>query len=91
MAQVTSIFPAPFSAKTTVEVYLSAATDVSVDVYDVRGRRVVNLVRGRQVAGTHRFSWNGTDVRGSSVASGVYFVRVKTPDTTHQRKVLRIG
>ena len=53
---------------------LAKGGDVELAVYDLRGRRVVELERGARVAGAHRAQWNGRDAAGSPVAAGLYFV-----------------
>jgi FlgD Ig-like domain/Galactose oxidase, central domain len=52
--------------------------DISVTIYDARGRRVDTIARGRYAAGTHTVRWSGHT--GSQVApSGVYVARLVTP------------
>ncbi|MFQ5600353.1 MAG: FlgD immunoglobulin-like domain containing protein [Candidatus Krumholzibacteriia bacterium] len=65
-------FPNPFNPSTAFEVQLQDTTPVEVIVYDVRGR-VVQALRTSQLGpGTHRVTWDGRDVAGRPVASGVY-------------------
>jgi flagellar hook assembly protein FlgD len=45
-------------------------------IYDVNGARVRTLVDGELPAGAHSVAWNGTDARGQTVASGVYYYRL---------------
>jgi flagellar hook assembly protein FlgD len=37
---------------------------------------VATLVDGELSAGAHSVAWNGTDSRGETVASGVYYYRL---------------
>jgi serine protease len=70
-------FPNPFRTETTVRFATrTAAADVSVDLFDVRGRRLRRIVAGRLDAGTHQVTWDGTDTAGHRVSPGVYFARV---------------
>jgi hypothetical protein len=49
--------------------------NVSLDVFEVSGRRVATLVSGNRAAGPHRTSWTPSDpARG---AAGVYFARLR--------------
>ncbi len=88
--QVTSVFPAPFSSRTNVQVYLTASAPISVNVYDLRGRKVTTLANGSFGQGRHEFAWDGKDGRGQSVASGSYFIRLQTPEAVDQRKVMKV-
>jgi len=69
--------PNPFNPATAVHFYLAAPTDVRLDIYDVAGRLVKNLVVGSFDAGDHQVRWDGTDGAGRSVASGTYYARLQ--------------
>ena len=69
--------PNPFNPRTTVHFELSAAAAVRVDVYDASGRLVRTLLDGARAPGRHSLEWDGSDRAGHSVASGVYFVRMR--------------
>lgn len=58
-----------------VELALGFDSDVHVRVYDVSGRLVRDLHRGRMPRGLHEISWALTTNAGAKVAAGVYFVR----------------
>jgi len=62
--------------------------NVSVDVFDVRGRLVSRVVDGPLEPGFHDLAWNGKDDRGQRVASGIYFVAVERKDASLNRKVV---
>lgn len=80
-------YPNPFRQQTTVEYTLPKAGPVTVEVYDLLGRRVRVLVDERQKAGLHQVRWNGRGGSGSPAASGVYLLRVKAAGTARSRKV----
>lgn len=84
-------YPNPFNPRTTIEAFVpgSESQPVSVEVFDVRGRRVARLFRGEMPAGrTSGLSWDGTDENGRAVPSGIYFVRLKTNGATVSRKLV---
>jgi len=83
-----SAYPNPFNPTLTVAFDLAQAREVSVSIFDVKGRRVWSTRMGLRPAGTHRVKWDGIDNRGNGVASGVYFVRVATKDWNATRKVV---
>lgn len=90
LSRVTTIFPAPFTSRTSVEVYLSTPSRVELAVFDVRGRKIRSLAGGTLPNGRHSFIWDGRDSRGQSVASGAYFVRLASADRQHARKVVKL-
>jgi len=68
--------PNPFGATTSVRFAIPSEGPVSLDVYDIGGRRVVRLVDRVLPAGSHSVTWDGRDTGGARVASGVYLYRV---------------
>ncbi|MGD9141568.1 MAG: FlgD immunoglobulin-like domain containing protein [bacterium] len=77
--------PNPFTSSTTVTFALPEASSVSLEVYDLAGRKVRTLSAGRRGAGTHRVTWDGTNESGRRVASGIYFLKVDTAQGTATR------
>ncbi len=73
-----SIHPNPFNPRTTVLFELSALGKISVEVFDVAGRRVTVLKDGIFEAGNYRINWDGLGSDGKAVASGVYYCRLST-------------
>ena len=76
-------YPNPFTDFTVIGYDLPTAARVTMNVYDVLGRRVSTLVDGDQVAGRHRAIF---DAR--SVASGVYFYRLEMDDLVHTGRMV---
>ncbi len=60
---------------------LPSAASVSLEVFDIAGRRVATLVNGQVAAGTHTVTWNAAN-------SGVYFAKLATPFGTRVQKVV---
>lgn len=75
--QFVRCYPNPFSASTTIAYALSAAADVRVRVYDLKGALVRELVNGNVAGGRYAVAWDGTDRNHAPVASGLYFYRVE--------------
>ena len=68
-------YPNPFNPTTTIEFDLAKAGFVDVTVYDLQGRKVVNLFNGNlDKSQGYTFNWDA-----SSVASGQYFARITAP------------
>jgi hypothetical protein len=68
--------PNPFNPSTRIAFSLSRRALARLSIYDVNGARVATLVDGELPAGAHTVAWNGTDGRGETVASGVYYYRL---------------
>ena len=63
-------YPNPFNAETRIRYALPSDGRVTVEVYDLLGRRTARLVDERQAAGFYEIRWQ------TSAASGVYFYRL---------------
>jgi hypothetical protein len=55
---------------------------VTLEVYDVLGRRVATLEQGQKEAGRHR-----VDLQTGQLSSGVYFGRLKAGGQTRTQKI----
>ncbi len=87
-------FPNPFNPRITIELDLSFAgskassSEVNVDVFDIRGRKVRALHNGLLPAGIrHGMTWDGLDDNGRSLPSGVYLVQVHASGRMAGQKV----
>jgi len=65
-------YPNPFNPTTTLRYELSAASSVSLTVFDIQGREVATLVDGFRDAGSHEVTFDA-----SNLASGVYLYRLE--------------
>jgi len=81
-------YPNPFNPVTTIDFTLYKGSDISIDIYNVKGQRVRSLVKGYFTKGNHQIIWDGADDDCSSVSSGVYFYRLQAGDVIEIRKML---
>lgn len=73
--ELSSTYPNPFRNTTTITYSLTRATDITLHVYDLLGRRVSVLSEGIKQPGEHRETWNA-----STLPAGVYLVQLSTED-----------
>jgi len=69
-------YPNPFNPETEISFALPERSTIKLTVLDVLGREIVTLSDGERPAGYHRIRWNGSDVSGNKVGSGLYFYRL---------------
>jgi len=86
-------YPNPFNPTTTISFIVSGEqkntlTQVNIDIYNIIGQKVKNLVDRKLPPGEYQVEWAGKDNSGSVVSSGVYFYQMKTPDYTEVKKML---
>ena len=71
------IFPNPAHTQCRIAFDLPGQSRVSIDVFDVTGRRVARLAEGRAFeAGRQSLAWDLLNRQGRRVPAGIYLVRV---------------
>lgn len=83
-------YPNPFHPLVHIRYSLPSSRTVSLSVYDPAGRHIVDIMRGQQSPGIHDAEWNGLDRNGAKVASGVYFLRLRSGARSITRKITLI-
>ena len=68
-------YPNPFNPSTQIKFDLPEDGFVALNVFDVLGRKVGEIVNGNYAAGFHSTTWNAVNL-----ASGVYFLRFAARD-----------
>jgi len=64
------------------------STNVNITVYNIRGQVVKTLVNDYFPAGRHSVEWNGTDNRGRTVSSGIYFYRMTAGEYSATKRMV---
>jgi hypothetical protein len=81
-------FPNPFNATTNINFYLANDGHAELAIYDLLGRKVVELASDNLTAGSHTFIWNGQDSKGKQVSSGMYLYILKTTGRTFSDRMV---
>jgi flagellar hook assembly protein FlgD len=79
----------PFGRETGLRFALPRATEVRVEIFDARGRRVAQLHDGPLDAGPRTLAWDGRDGDGREVPSGVYLYRAQLGAERQVGKLLK--
>ncbi len=78
-------YPNPFNPVTTISYDLPEHADVSLEIFDILGRRVAVLVSETQNPGTYQISWDASDV-----ASGSYMYRLRAGEFVQTRTMMLV-
>lgn len=76
-------FPNPFNPATMIHYDLPQADSVTLEVYDLTGKKLATLVERQQQAGQYAIRFDG-----SALSSGVYVARLRTSRFQHEIKML---
>ena len=80
--------PNPFNPSTTIRYTLEEAADVRLAIYNILGQRVRVLLNASQTPGVHSVQWDGRDVLGRIVSSGLYLYRLEAGENVAVRKMV---
>jgi hypothetical protein len=78
-------YPNPFNARTTIGFSLPAPGQVTLEAFDLLGRKVETILDARLEAGRHSMVWDC-----SRLSSGVYFYRLTAGDRSSVRKMMLV-
>jgi len=82
--------PNPFNPSTMIQYALPQDAEVNLLIYNVLGQKVKTLVSEFQTAGFKSVEWDGTDERGSVVATGIYFFKLKAGEFVQTKKMVML-
>ena len=69
-------YPNPFNPTTTISFSVAQTLSfVSLDIYNVKGQKVISLANNEFDRGNHSIIWDGYNDSGNLVGSGVYFYK----------------
>jgi len=79
-------FPNPFNPSTSISYSIIDEGNVELNVYNIKGQLVKKFVNEHQLTGNYTIIWDGIDLNGRKVSSGLYFYRLKVNDKTIDTK-----
>ena len=65
-------YPNPFNPSTIIEYQIKNPANISIEIFNVLGRKVKTLISGFQTNLTGSIRWNATDDFGQGVSAGIY-------------------
>ncbi len=86
------IYPNPFNPETTISFSVPQTSSfVMINVYNVRGQKVKSLECGESLSTTadgvgYSIIWNGRDMNGKNVATGIYLFELKADGEVQKTK-----
>ena len=81
-------YPNPFNPTTLIRYDLPVNEHVSINIYDLTGKRVKSLVNTNQDAGYRSIHWNATNEVGQPVSAGMYIYTIQAGEFRQTRKMV---
>jgi hypothetical protein len=76
-------YPNPFNSRTIMNYQLPITTEVELSIYNLRGQKIVTLVKTQKGAGYHQIEWDAT-----GFSSGVYYYSLKAGEFQDVKKMI---
>jgi len=83
-----SAFPNPFNPSTNLRYSMKEAGDVRIDVYNVKGQILKTFENHHSLPGYYQVNWDGRDMNGRVVGTGVYFYRMSSGKYSATKKMV---
>jgi flagellar hook capping protein FlgD len=87
-------YPNPFNPTTVIEFSIGSdgsglgQQEVKLDVFNILGQHVKELIDGSYPVGDHSVTWDATDQNGKRIATGIYLYRLIVGDERKTKKML---
>jgi len=89
--QLLAPYPNPFNGSVNIAFSVEGAPrQLSMEIYDILGRKVRTLEDRAYDPGYYTLTWDGRGEGGESLVSGAYFVMLKASDYSQTMKILYI-
>jgi len=83
-------YPNPFNQETQIAFYLAKSDQVRLEIYNIRGQKVKELVDQDFAVGRHVVRWDGKNDSGENVATGIYLYRLVSGGGSMAKKLIFI-
>lgn len=83
-------FPNPFNNSTVIKYKLSKSGLVNLKLFNITGQLIVNLVEQNQEIGEYQIYWDGKNVKGDKVTSGIFIIRLEVNGIQQTDKIVLV-
>ena len=81
-------YPNPFNPNTSISFVIPSEGVVTLNVFDVTGRIVAELVNESLTPSTYTVTWDGKDLTGAAVSAGMYIYTLKAEGASLTQKMV---
>ena len=86
ISDLLQVYPNPFQTSTNISYTLNQASDVSLEVYDLLGKRIANLVNSTQSLGSHSIEFNPQEY--FSANAGMYLLKIRMGENVAVKEMI---
>lgn len=83
-------FPNPFNPETTLKYRIQKQQQITLEIHNLLGQKIVTLTKGVKTVGEHTVKWNGKDELGIAMPSGIYLAKLKSTQNIPIQKIQKM-
>jgi len=83
-------YPNPFNPTTVINYKIKNEIYIGIDIYDLKGNHIKNLLSKKMIEGSHRVQWDSKNKKGLKVPSGVYIYTIKSNVFIKSKKMILV-
>ena len=83
-------YPNPFNPTTVINYKIKNETYIRIDIYDLKGNHIKNLLSKKMIEGSHKVQWDSKNKKGLKVPSGVYIYTIKSNVFIKSKKMILV-
>ncbi|MCK4339941.1 MAG: T9SS type A sorting domain-containing protein [Candidatus Cloacimonetes bacterium] len=69
-------YPNPFMYNTNISFSVKNSSQIQLDIYNIKGQKVRNILIHRMKGGYHEIEWDGKDENGNQLSTGIYLYKL---------------
>ncbi|MCK4826713.1 T9SS type A sorting domain-containing protein [bacterium] len=81
-------YPNPFNPLTNISYNLPRKSDVTIEIFNILGQKIITLANETKPAGEYQITWDGNDSNGNKASTGIYFYRFRAGDFIETKKMM---
>ncbi len=86
--QLLGCFPNPASEALKIDIWLDHTSHIDLEIYNLLGSKIAVIHRGELNAGSHQFECELPNLAGQMSPSGLYFVRLSSPEGSRMSRIV---
>lgn len=83
-------YPNPFNPSTSINFEIPTSSHVRIEIYDINGQKIRDLINNFKEKGNYNVSWDGKDNYGNLVSTGSYFYQIQIDNSVQTKKMIML-
>ncbi|MCB9058546.1 MAG: T9SS type A sorting domain-containing protein [Calditrichae bacterium] len=89
-AKLYNAYPNPFNPSTTIGFRIENTQNVTIEIFDIMGNKIVTLLDEIVSAGEHEIIWNTTLNKNNKISSGIYYYTMQAGNFRQTKQIILI-